>query len=322
MSGFKLGLESTVKTSPKYSLAARTGESNKFDIAVEKPSADADLGIDIEKRGQSLLVRAIKDGAVKEWNAKNPYKTVKVLDAIVAVQGKGGTSADIWDGLQKAEGSVRVTINRNNEAAPGPGRYGVPSVEEKYKAQPCFTFGAGGRPMAKEVNKDERRGRQPGPGAYMPFESFGSSKSGGFGFGTAAKIPVKKPMQAPDPGAYKTEASTLIKRQVSLGAKRIGKRSLSMPGPGAYMPQFSQTETNLARSLLDTAEDRSKAGNADIAFRAALPGPGQYAPMRELGGGNMVTQRSPDFTFAAKRKPLRRDQSDVNFHVAHYTTFH
>lgn len=313
----KLGLESTVKSAPQYSIAGRTGGGGmKFSIVIEKGGGD-DLGCELEKRGITLLVKKVNDGPVKDWNARNPCNSVKVNDLLCSCNGKGGTASDILDNLKEAEGRVVVDVQRHPDRAPGPGRYGAPNIDCKYKTMPAFSWGEDGRASFKEINKDERRGRIPGPGSYTVVSSI--NKKGGFGFGSASRIPSAKVQKGPEPGTYDTARSTLTNRTVSLAGKRSGKRSTSMPGPGAYTPDYAFMEKSAGTILLNLAEARMPPPT-EVALAHRPPGPGHYPVMKELGG-NAVTHKPASYSLGARRKPLGPEKMDVDFHISHYTQF-
>uniref|UniRef100_A0A7S1LMR0 Uncharacterized protein n=1 Tax=Alexandrium catenella TaxID=2925 RepID=A0A7S1LMR0_ALECA len=183
------------------------------------------------------------------------------------------------------------------EERPGPGKYGVPSVKEKYKSSPSFGFGSSKREFTKEWKG------LPGPGAHTPFDPNQTSPM--WGFGSGARIPKPKDTGVPAPGKYNLPAA-LNPRNMSLGGRHEGpKRKSSLPGPGAYMPQHDQVEHTPLRVSLGS-ESRDKNGWTK-SFSCA-PGPGTYPTLQEMGG-NVATRSCPNFSFQSRRKPAKSDAS-------------
>mmetsp|Transcript_1103 Transcript_1103/g.2384 ORF Transcript_1103/g.2384 Transcript_1103/m.2384 type:complete len:228 (-) Transcript_1103:101-784(-) len=185
-----------------------------------------------------------------------------------------------------------------DSSVPGPGKYGVPSVNEKYKSSPSFGFGSSQREFTKKFTG------LPGPGTHTPFDPNQTSPM--WGFGSGSRIPMTKETGVPAPGKYNLPSS-LEKKTVSLGGKRQGPKPKSnMPGPGAYMPQYEQVESTPARLLLNSTENREK--TSFTRNYSCAPGPGSYPLMKEIGG-NVCTRSCPSFSFSSRRKPARSDST-------------
>lgn len=189
-------------------------------------------------------------------------------------------------------------VTKLSEAAPGPGKYGLPSVEEKFKRMPSTCFGTSVR-----ENDGKKWKGSPGPGAYTPFDPNQTSPL--FGFGSAARIPKKKDPGYPDPGGYKTASAMDPNKACSLGGRRVGKRASSMPGPGAYDADYRQVYDEPARLVIGVA-DRDK--GAFYQSYSCAPAPGTYVPLKELGG-NVATKSCPNFSFKSKRRPGKCDST-------------
>mmetsp|Transcript_10492 Transcript_10492/g.29160 ORF Transcript_10492/g.29160 Transcript_10492/m.29160 type:complete len:226 (-) Transcript_10492:69-746(-) len=184
----------------------------------------------------------------------------------------------------------------SDEGAPGPGKYGAPSVQEKYRSSPSCSFGT----SVRETNK--KFAGLPGPGTHTPFDPNLTSPM--WGFGSAARIPKTKDTGAPAPGKYKLPGA-IQTRNMTMGGRHAGrqKRSSSMPGPGAYMPSYDQVESCPGRVSMGS-ESREKASFTKTSSDA--PGPGNYKAMEELGG-NIVTRSCPNFTMSSRRRPAKSD---------------
>jgi len=206
------------------------------------------------------------------------------------------------------------------ETVPGPGKYGAPSVDVKYKKQANVMFGSSVRAMDKKYKG------QPGPGAYTPYDpndpgfTPGSMSTPAFGFGTASRLPTRKPQKSPDPGHYDIRGK-LPERMISLGGRRESNKSSSMPGPGQY-----------AGAALDRAWKVSQAEDPSFGFGSGLrpplagpdtkmPGPGTYykdaavkAFMHENGPS------PPNFSLYSRRRPVRADATPGP-NVPHFTQF-
>jgi len=203
-----------------------------------------------------------------------------------------------------------------SEAAPGPGKYGFPSVKEKYTTSPAFNFGRGGE---MHRNKKLKTSELPGPGQYMARDPNGAAT--GAIFGSEARIPTKKVRQGPEPGAYRFKSS-LKDRDLTIGtsaARFKEKTAEKSPEPGQYgVPSLAPVSQAQPTAYLRTTENRSK---TDFTKNTVCsPGP-VYPIMKELGG-NICTRTSPAFTMSSRRKPMKSDSSSVpGPQVAHFTQF-
>lgn len=180
---------------------------------------------------------------------------------------------------------------------PGPGKYGCPSVSQKYVRSASYAFGTSQREFAKSTNPKRA---MPGPGTYVPTDPNDSSLK--YGFGSADRMPRKKPGCGPPPGTYNL-GSTLGGKSVTIISKREGKRSASLPGPGAYKP-----DDKPCREALPMYGFGSESRDGFFAKDNRMPGPGKYELMKELGG-NICVPTSPSFSMKSRRRPLRADST-------------
>lgn len=188
------------------------------------------------------------------------------------------------------------STDKSSEVAPGPGKYGAPSITEKYKSSPSFAFGSSKRDVFKDL------AGIPGPGNYTPFDPNQSAPKWGFGGGH--RLPPTKDKGVPPPGSYKLPGA-IESKNVSIKSRPQPKRSSSQPGPGAYMPFHNQTEHAPGRVVMGS-EDRSKS-NFTKSYSCA-PGPGTYKDMKELGG-NICTRSCPNFSMQSRRRPPKNETS-------------
>mmetsp|Transcript_53206 Transcript_53206/g.104947 ORF Transcript_53206/g.104947 Transcript_53206/m.104947 type:complete len:129 (+) Transcript_53206:124-510(+) len=80
---------------------AAGGAKKEWTIKVEKKQGKK-LGIDVDlSAGDFLVVEAITDGLVQDWNKAHPDKAVKEQDQIVAVNGTKGKSEELAGVCQK-----------------------------------------------------------------------------------------------------------------------------------------------------------------------------------------------------------------------------
>mmetsp|Transcript_53512 Transcript_53512/g.120608 ORF Transcript_53512/g.120608 Transcript_53512/m.120608 type:complete len:260 (+) Transcript_53512:109-888(+) len=71
-------------------------DANEFKVVVKKTDGLDKIGIDIVPQGaNSLRVKRIKDGLIREWNARNPGKEVVPGHFVVGVNGTRGSADDI-----------------------------------------------------------------------------------------------------------------------------------------------------------------------------------------------------------------------------------
>jgi len=82
---------------------------NEFSVNVS--TGEGSLGLELQKapRGTSLLIYALNDGLITNWNATNPNKQVKVNDRIVAVNGHRGNTAEMMKRI-KESGKLELQI--------------------------------------------------------------------------------------------------------------------------------------------------------------------------------------------------------------------
>eukprot|EP00930_Biecheleria_cincta_P032438 TRINITY_DN22512_c0_g2_i1.p1 TRINITY_DN22512_c0_g2~~TRINITY_DN22512_c0_g2_i1.p1 ORF type:complete len:232 (-),score=29.23 TRINITY_DN22512_c0_g2_i1:32-727(-) len=187
-----------------------------------------------------------------------------------------------------------------DEAVPGPGKYGTPNVDHKFKKVTNVSFGSSVR-----VNDKKWKDGAPGPGAYSPFDP--NQGTAMWGFGTQDRLPKKKAIVSPPPGTYQMPSS-LTKRACTFAGKPEGKPDLSQgPSPGSYAPNWNQ----VVRSVSNVNFGSEKRENA-ATFKSLsdAPGPGNYPVLNELGG-NITTHISPAYTMTSRRKPPRND-SDLS----------
>mmetsp|Transcript_94306 Transcript_94306/g.219126 ORF Transcript_94306/g.219126 Transcript_94306/m.219126 type:complete len:230 (+) Transcript_94306:166-855(+) len=183
------------------------------------------------------------------------------------------------------------------ERAPGPGKYGCPSVNERFRSSPSFGFGTSQREFTKKF------GGLPGPGAHTPVDPNQTSPMWGFGSGN--RLPAYKDRGTPAPGKYELKGA-MESRSMTLGGRHAGrgkKRPSSVPGPGAYRPLYDQVEDAPGRVAMG-GSSREKGSFADT--KTCAPGPGTYPLLKELGG-NITTRSCPSFSFTSRRRPPRSD---------------
>jgi len=84
----------------------------EFSVAVERTEPHESLGLAFPNKpsGNCLVVMAIGDGLVKDWNASHPDAQVKVLDRIVAVGGQKGIAVELQG--HTVAGKLRLTFVR------------------------------------------------------------------------------------------------------------------------------------------------------------------------------------------------------------------
>jgi len=201
----------------------------------------------------------------------------------------------------------RPSDKSRDEAAPGPGKYGVPNIDERFKKTPTFSFGTSTRPGEKKY------AGLPGPGVYTPVDP--NQLSPKWSMGSAARIPTQKPKKGPDPGAYKV-SQPLLSKQFTLAGRFPGKKyTHTIPGPGTYEPDFKQVHESPGTILLNMQEEKS----LTFKVRNDNPAPGTYPPLKELGG-NIAIRSCPNFSMYGRRKPPKADATPGP-EYPHYSVF-
>jgi len=102
--------------STSLTVELRVCEPRRFEVELHK-AAGAKLGVDVDccKLGSSIILVAIADGMIMDWNkqhAGEPYRVVQALDRIIGVNGEAMSSQQLLLALKEATGSVRLVIAR------------------------------------------------------------------------------------------------------------------------------------------------------------------------------------------------------------------
>jgi len=105
-------LSSQGRSSPK---GVQIKESMRFPITVEIPENQT-LGVEISISSRGVEIVNIPDGVMKEWNAKNPSKEVRVGDRIVFANGTG--RHDMIGKLWKS-GTLHMVVRRGLDSEEG-----------------------------------------------------------------------------------------------------------------------------------------------------------------------------------------------------------
>jgi hypothetical protein len=135
---------------------------------------------------------------------------------------------------------------------------------------------------------DEREIKpMPGPGNYSVKSSLNLGR--GFAFSTADRLKYGKAEKKPGPGEYPIPG-TLGGASVSMAASVQGEGSAAkVPGPGHYVPNYSQLECN-PRKVPFTEAGWGKQKDPKV------PGPGKYELPSTLNG-NIMMKNSRRATF-------------------------
>lgn len=100
-------------TGSSAAMVARLKEDSKVTLTVRRPlhyqaliskqSGSVGLDLNYVVSGAGLLVLAIHDGPVAEWNRAHPAQEVRKGDRIVGVNGKTGCAKDLYDCLKESQ---------------------------------------------------------------------------------------------------------------------------------------------------------------------------------------------------------------------------
>jgi len=202
--------------------------------------------------------------------------------------------------------------------APGPGNYGIPCDEQARKTAPSFGFGGGGpRLCSRDFSV---KPAIPGPGTYSAKSAYEAGMS--CGFGSEARIPVKKIAKAPEPGTY-TRGSTLSTQNMTIKGRfeAKDKKAHATPAPGQYGTPSMDSVVDKLQDVpcMRMTEDREKTGV--FVSKSIAPAPGKYEMMKEFGSGNATTTACPRFTMGSRRRPVKKDSGPGPGSIPHYTQF-
>mmetsp|Transcript_87406 Transcript_87406/g.271566 ORF Transcript_87406/g.271566 Transcript_87406/m.271566 type:complete len:231 (-) Transcript_87406:52-744(-) len=98
----------------RSTLRMRVVRAFEFEIIVVRKK-DESLGCIINYdacSGRSLVVESVANGAVQRWNQAHPKKPVLAGDRILSVNGRAGTSVDLFEAVKAAQGQVMLRISR------------------------------------------------------------------------------------------------------------------------------------------------------------------------------------------------------------------
>lgn len=86
--------------------------SMEFMVEVSKTGGPLGLDISYAEAGQSLLIGAIMEGLIADWNKANPQKKVCANDRIVEVNGVSGTPEELLAAIKQATATIRMRLAR------------------------------------------------------------------------------------------------------------------------------------------------------------------------------------------------------------------
>eukprot|EP00933_Yihiella_yeosuensis_P022987 TRINITY_DN17973_c0_g1_i1.p1 TRINITY_DN17973_c0_g1~~TRINITY_DN17973_c0_g1_i1.p1 ORF type:complete len:230 (+),score=44.20 TRINITY_DN17973_c0_g1_i1:31-720(+) len=90
--------------------------SSAFEVVLQLPEVGLHgLDLDVIDERLCIIAGVHCEGAAKTWNADFPQEQLQSMDAILQVDGKGGSSQAIEDALSNASGQLRLTLKRPKE---------------------------------------------------------------------------------------------------------------------------------------------------------------------------------------------------------------
>mmetsp|Transcript_99664 Transcript_99664/g.279113 ORF Transcript_99664/g.279113 Transcript_99664/m.279113 type:complete len:130 (-) Transcript_99664:148-537(-) len=96
---------------PSLSPKVDAGKPNEWNITLVKAEG-VKLGIDVDLNDNTVLVvEAIHDGLVSNWNKAHPDREVKSGDKVVSVNGTKGNAASMVDVI-KTEATLEMVVQR------------------------------------------------------------------------------------------------------------------------------------------------------------------------------------------------------------------
>jgi hypothetical protein len=182
--------------------------------------------------------------------------------------------------------SSRVPPREIGKGMPGPGNYGVTSVEkDKYGCDPKYSIAAG--------NRDGKEWAPlPGPGQYAP--KLAGKSMPKWAFGSESRLKEVQRSRTPGPGTYDTRGN-LEGLQFSVSTRPGGRSKSSTPGPGQYKPH---TANHLQFESAPKASFGASSRSELVPSKS--PGPGAYEAWSVLGG-SCNCRSMPRYTICGKR---------------------
>lgn len=189
--------------------------------------------------------------------------------------------------------------------SPGPGAYGRPNINTRFRSVPNVAMTGSVRETSKKY-----AGADPGPGSYTPFDP--RRKKTSYSFGSEARIPkdanAREGHGPADPFKYNKGKKLDAPGKSFLGRGFEGsKRALSTPGPGAYKPNFVQTE------LAEPKWSPGSGPRSNWQGTNSNPPPWHYKLPRTTMGPQATMPTPATYAFTSRRKPVRADSVPAGY---------
>lgn len=222
------------------------------------------------------------------------------VDSTVRSAPKFSMGGRFYDKVEKAKHEGETIAAP--PAPPGPGHYGRPSVNTRFRSTPTVNLAGSERETARKF------AGAPGPTDYTPFDP--NQKKISYGFGSEARIPKDRNREGHSPAdPFKWAKSRPLDApgKTMAGRGAGGKRSQSMPGPGAYKPNFTQTE------IAEPKWGPGTGGRSNWQGMNKNPPPWHYKTPRSSMGPTQTMPTPLTYSFTSRRKPVRADSVPAGY---------